>query len=100
MVTTVGIPNTFVVPQHGLSYPSQITSRCLDLIDRGIWGGLKPVRLRRWMKNFATDEERYLAACLLDALIYRSDDLTTALLVHLFLRSLVDMTRLDPTPLG
>lgn len=52
------------------------------------------------MKNFDSDEERYFAACVLDSLIYRSEEQTTSLVVHLFLRPLVDLTRLDPTPLG
>lgn len=52
------------------------------------------------MNNFTTDEERYFAACVLDSLIYRSKDQTLALIRQLFQRSLPDLTRLDPTPLG
>ena len=91
---------TFGVPPYGYGFDSRILTRSLALIDRGIWGGLKPVRLKRWLKNFETDEERYLAACVLDALIYRSDDQTTALLLHLFQHSLIDLTRRTPTALG
>jgi hypothetical protein len=96
---TVALPR-FQVPQHGYSFHGQIMNRCLDLIDRGVWGGMKPVRLRRWFKNFDTEEERYFAACIMDLLIYRSDDQTTALLIHLFQRSLVDITRRDPPATG
>jgi hypothetical protein len=88
--------NPFRLPKHGLSFPLDILARSLDLIGRGIWSGIKPVRLNRWFKNFGTEEERYFAACVLDHLIYRSDEQTTALAVHLFHRSLVDLARLDP----
>jgi hypothetical protein len=93
-------PSPFQVPLHGFTFHTQVMNRCLDLIDRGVWGGMKPVRLRRWFKNFDTDEERYFAACIMDSLIYRSDDQTTALLVHLFQRPLVDLTRRDPPSTG
>jgi hypothetical protein len=52
------------------------------------------------MKNFTTDEERYFAACVLDSLIYRSKNQTLALINQLFQRSLPDLTRRTPTPLG
>jgi hypothetical protein len=52
------------------------------------------------MRNFTTDLERYFAACVLDALIYRSKNQTIALIKQLFQRALPDLTRLDPTPLG
>jgi hypothetical protein len=100
VASTISGNGGFQVPQHGFSFHSQIMNRCLDLIDRGIWSGMKPVRLRRWFKNFETDEERYFAACIMDSLIYRSDDQTTALLIHLFQRPLVDLVRRDPPPSG
>lgn len=100
-MTVPPVPHVaFAVPPYGYGFDSRILTRSLALIDRGIWGGLKPVRLKRWLKNFETEEEKYLAACVLDALIYRSDDQTTALLLHLFQHSLVDLTRRTPTVVG
>jgi hypothetical protein len=99
-VSASAVPDSFKVPQDGYSFHSQIMSRSLALIDRGVWGGMKPVRLRRWFKNFETDTERYFAACIVDSLIYRSDDQTSALLVHLFQRSLVDLARREPPTVG
>lgn len=90
----------FALPKHGLTFPLDIVSRSNDLIARGIWSGIKPVRLNRWFKNFNTDEERYFAACVLDNLIYRSDEQTTALAIHLFRRSLIDLARRDPPEKG
>lgn len=100
-MSSIGVPaSRFGVPQHGASYPTAILSRGLDLIERNVWSGLKAVRLRTWMKNFVTDEDRYLAACVLDSLIYRSNEQTDALVQHLFQRSLADLVRLDVCPLG
>lgn len=53
-------------------------------------------RFRSWLANFATREEKYFAACVLDSLIYRSNAQTVALTNHLFQRLLPDLTRLDP----
>jgi hypothetical protein len=83
-----------------MAFCSDIMTRSQSLIDRGIWGGMKLERLRRWYKNFTADEERYFAACVIDSLIYRSDDQTDALLIHLFQRPLVDLTRRHPTHIG
>jgi hypothetical protein len=90
----------FRLPKHGLSFSSDILSRSTYLIERGIWQGIKQARLHRWFKNFTTDEERYFAACVLDSLIYRSDEQTTSLAVHLFQRSLIDLARIDPPVSG
>ena len=62
----------FVMPRLGESYINQIVDRCCDLIDTKIWDGLDKVRIHAWMRNFASPEERYFGAAVLDALIYRS----------------------------
>lgn len=90
----------FCLPKDGPIYIERVFSRCKDLITFSIWNGLHLSRLRSWINNFTTDEERYFAARLLDALIYRSTDQTLSLLVQLFQRSLVDLTRLDPPSTG
>ena len=56
MTSAISMPLRFGVPQHGMGYPSVVLSRSLDLIERGIWAGMKAVRLRRWMKNFDTEK--------------------------------------------
>jgi len=94
-------PNSvFQLPKDWRVYTEQILERCASLIQYRIWGDFHSSRLRRWMNNFTTDEERYFAACVLDSLIYRSKDQTLALIRQLFQRSLPDLTRLDPTPSG
>jgi hypothetical protein len=53
-------------------------------------------RFRRWIANFRSDEEKYFAACVLDALMYRSKDQTLALIKQMLQRTLPDLMRLDP----
>jgi hypothetical protein len=53
-----------------------------------IWHGVDTSNFRRWLNNFQTDDEKYFAARILDALIFRSDAQTRALALHLFQTSL------------
>jgi hypothetical protein len=85
-------PN-FSVPIDGPLFFSTIRERCFELIDSGIWDGIEPGQLRRWLNNFITDEQRYFSACVLDMLIYRSPAQTTALMRQLFERTLPDLSR-------
>jgi hypothetical protein len=87
---------TFQIPRDGVTYIQEISARCRSLIDRDIWRDLDLARLRRWFANFRTSEEKYFAACVLDALIYRSRDQTLALIRQLLQRTLPDLVRLDP----
>jgi len=48
------------------------------------------------MKNFSTPTERYFAATILDALIYRSEKQTFSLMEALFQRALPDLLRQHP----
>src|SRR5688500_8893295 len=93
-------PVPFSLPVDALIYTDEVATRCMDLLYCGIWAGIHPSRLRKWLNNFKTDEERYFSACVLDSLIYRSEQQTVSLLRQLLQRTLADLTRLDPTPLG
>jgi len=86
----------FLIPKDGDVFITQILERCDDLIYSGIWEGLDTIRLHTWMKNFKTPPECYFAACLLDALIYRSDEQTAAMMRQLFQRCIPDILRLAP----
>jgi hypothetical protein len=90
----------FTTPHNGLTYIEEVVERCKNLIQCGIWAGLHMTRLRSWLKNFCTYEERYFSACILDSMIYRSEQQTVSLVRQLLQRTLVDRTRTDPTPLG
>jgi hypothetical protein len=87
----------FRVPrQAGALYIERIQRRCHRLIDSSIWAGLSRVQFDAWWTNFVSDEQRYFAACILDALIYRSDPQTVALMQQLFQRALPDAFRQRP----
>lgn len=90
----------FEVPDDGIIYARQTVDRCVDLIYHGIWAGIDQMRLRRWLSNFSSNEEKYFAACVLDSLIYRSEDQTIALVQQLFQRTLPDLNRLDAMPIA
>ena len=85
--------NSFTVPQDGPVYQERVFRRCQDLIRAGIWSGITLNQLFKWLNNFADEKERYFAACVLDSLIYRSDDQTLALLRQLFQRAVPNLVR-------
>ena len=90
--------NSFSLPRDGIVYTETVFSRSRDYISYDIWSGLEMHRLDQWLANFKTDEERYLAAKILDSLIYRSDRQTIALMKHLFQVSLPDYSRKHNLP--
>lgn len=81
----------FQLPKDGAIYTEAVFSRCRDLVSYGVWSGIQPHRLDTWIANFETVEERYFAARVLDALIYRSDLQTVALMKQLFQRIIPDL---------
>lgn len=85
--------SAFRLPRDGAIYCQSIFSRCLDLIAYGLWSGIEPHQLQRWISNFKTEEERYFAARVLDSLIYRSGQQTIALSKQLFQRVIPDLAR-------
>jgi hypothetical protein len=53
------------------------------LIRRGVLNGIKKYELQGWLNNFEGDRGCYLAAHLLDALIYRSPDMLRSMRRHM-----------------
>lgn len=90
----------FSLPDDSHIYINKIIERCENLIHYGIWSGIDTMRLHRWLCNFNDGEEKYFAACILDSLIYRSEDQTIALIRQLFQRNLPDLNRSDPMPIS
>lgn len=90
----------FIVPTNGKIYTQKIFDRCSSLISHNIWSGLDIIKYKTWLNNFDTEEEQYFAACILDSLIYRSEDQTISLIHQLFQRTLPDLNRTDPMPLN
>lgn len=90
----------FAIPEDGKIYINMIIERCERLIDSGIWEGIDRLRLYTWLNNFDTETEKYFAACILDALIYRSDDQTIALMTQLFQQTIDNLKNSDKPPSG
>jgi hypothetical protein len=90
----------FAIPGRAETYVRDITQRCEELIEGQIWLGIDIPRLRAWLATFTTPTEKYFAARILDALIFRSDAQTTALMIQLFQRSLPDLIRRGRLPTG
>lgn len=78
----------FTLPENSQTYVNTVKDRCQDLIQYKIWSGIKSLDLKRWFNNFNGDLEQYFAACILDALIYRSEDQLVALANELFTKKL------------
>ncbi|MBL0745966.1 phosphoribosyltransferase-like protein [Chryseolinea lacunae] len=90
--------NVFTVPLHGQIYYDSIRERCNNLIDLNIWDGIEKNQLRKWLNNFSTDEERYFAACVLDCLIFRSEQQTESLFFQLFYKEIPNLVRRKKLP--
>lgn len=63
---------SFKAPPGWNQYYNSVISKTRLLIKQGIWEEIDELSLNRWLTNFKTDESKYLSACMLDALSYRS----------------------------
>lgn len=90
----------FTVPIHGQTYIDAIKERCFNLIDLKIWDGIEKNQLRQWLNNFKDEEEKYFAACVLDCLIYRSEQQTESLFFQLFYREIPNLIRKKNLPIS
>jgi hypothetical protein len=85
----------FALPKNGELFTDTIIRRSEDLIESGIWEGFEKVKLDTWLLNFTNTTEKYFAACILDAFIYRSERQTIALMKQILQRSIPDCLRLS-----
>ena len=63
----------FHVPVRWEHFFDEVRHDTMVLIDRNVLTGISKLDLIGWLNNFSTPEERYLAAHLLKALIFRSN---------------------------
>lgn len=63
---------SFNTPKGWDQYYSSVVSKVRLLIKQGIWEEIDELNLNRWLSNFTCDRSKYISACMLDALIYRS----------------------------
>ena len=89
----------FEVPRNAGTYTHEMERRAEALIEADIWSGITVQRLRAWLGNFQSVEEKYFAACILDALVYRSNLQTRSLMLQLFHRLLPNIAMADPSPI-
>jgi hypothetical protein len=83
------------LPKDWKVYYNQMRDRCRDLIEFRIWGGIDINQFDLWRKNFRTDEEKYFSACVMDAIIFRSNEQTFSLINQLLFRDLNNHFRIQ-----
>ena len=86
---------TLSLPKDWNTYFNSIRDRCQNLVELGIWSGLDINRLNAWKQNFKTDEEKYFSACVLDSLMYRSNQQTYSLIHQLLYKNLNNLVRIN-----
>lgn len=64
--------DSFRAPMGWESFSNSVVEKTRMLISLGVWEEIDELDLGRWLQNFKSDEEKYLAACILDAFTYRS----------------------------
>lgn len=62
----------FKAPEWSDTFFDDIVSKCEKYINNGYWDDIDTIKFRNWLTNFTTKEEKYLAACMLDSLVYRT----------------------------
>lgn len=73
----------FRIPNGYEHFYDEAVQRFKLLLQRQIITGIDSLRLQGWLANFRSEEDRYLAARILDGLIYRSDRMVCSSLEHL-----------------
>lgn len=73
----------FNVPMDRLGFFDEIDHRFRLLLHKGIITGIDQIRLSGWLANFASPEDKYLAAHVLNGLTYRSDAMVRSSFHHL-----------------
>lgn len=63
---------TFFVPEQHSQFFEEVTQRFRLLIKKGVLSEVDEIVLDNWLNNFISPEHRYLAARILDGLIFRS----------------------------
>ncbi len=79
----------FKCPSNSEIYVERVISRCRRYIAVNHWT-VQPTALEAWVSNFATREERHLAACLLDSVIFRNEEQVKAMIQQMLQRTLSD----------
>jgi hypothetical protein len=88
----------FECPTNSEIYFDQVVKRCRRFVSIGLWT-INPTALDGWISNFASAEEKHMAACLLDGAIFRDERQVKAMILQLLQRTLSDALA-DPCQFG
>lgn len=72
----------FHVPSEDDGLYDQVVSRFRMLLRRQVITGISSVQLNQWLSNFVGEQEKYLAARVLENLSYRSNAMVTSAIEH------------------
>lgn len=78
---------SFETPTGWEQYYKSVVTKTRLLIKQGIWEELDELNLNRWLSNFSCSKSKYLSACMLDALTYRSKKMC-----HSMMRKIINET--------
>jgi hypothetical protein len=81
------------LPKDWKTYHDSVRDRCRNLIDLKIWNGIDIHQFEMWRQNFTSDEEKYFSACVLDSLVYRSNEQTYSLINELIYKNINNLYR-------
>ncbi|MGB0834818.1 MAG: phosphoribosyltransferase-like protein [Psychrobium sp.] len=73
----------FEAPFNWKTFYDDVVDKCEGYIKTGYWEGIDRHRLRLWLQNFHSDEEKYLSACMLDSMVFRTPKMINASFKHI-----------------
>jgi len=74
----------FKAPHNYLEFYNEMVRKSEKLIEIGYWDKIEIRKLHEWLKNFKTDEEKYLSSLILYKLVYRNDKTIDSMMNKLF----------------
>lgn len=75
---------SFCAPENYKEFYNIIYRKCLTFIQLGYWDNLTKKQLDTWLSNFREADEKYLAALILNKLIYRNEASILSMFSNLF----------------
>ncbi len=72
------------IPSNHKELTELSITKCKRLVQLKYWDNISVVKLMAWFNNFETDEEKFLAACILESIIFRNTEAIQAFSSHIF----------------
>ncbi|MDP5138315.1 hypothetical protein ORJ04_20410 [Rheinheimera baltica] len=67
---------------------AEIVQKTTQYIDLGLWSGIELNKFDRWIGQYKSNDEKILAALILESLVYRSKEHLSALIEHAIYKSI------------